>query len=506
MAAQLDEHTVYQDVNGKPLVNGKLYIGLNNADPVTNPITVYSDRALTVALANPQLLDANGRAANKIWIPGRYSIRVDDENDVQKYQELDAGEDSSAGITSLTNVQGADTITAEGVPAITGYVDKQLYTFLVALENTGAVTINIDGQGAIPIAKNFNVNITKGQFKQNQAVVLIYNATSGLMEWVNHNNKVYYGNKSTNIASAATVDLSLASGNFALITGNTGPISSFGTTPAGSVFYLLFDSTPTITHINNTNDLPGDADVTIAAGDTVRVISDGGGSNRLEVFRATGKALVETNPVAVPFTNMEVFTADGTWNQPDASVTTVVVVAVGSGGGGAGGSTATDEGGGGGSGCVVMASVTVSGNITVTVEGAGAGGAGGGANNGTAGASTTFGSLVTAPGGLGGVSGSTGAGGSGGGGGSTTGTMIFTGDGWNGEAGVDATRSGNGGASPYGGGAGINPGVADNLDSNSQSSANSAGGNATNPGNGGGGARGNAAGGNGADGYIIVWW
>ena len=35
------------DLNGKPLENGSLYIGVANQDPETNPLTVYWDPALT---------------------------------------------------------------------------------------------------------------------------------------------------------------------------------------------------------------------------------------------------------------------------------------------------------------------------------------------------------------------------------------------------------------------------------------------------------------------------
>ncbi|MCK5616424.1 hypothetical protein KAR91_81935, partial [Candidatus Pacearchaeota archaeon] len=91
MASFIDENTQFVDTNGKPLVDGSLYVGENSFDPILNPITIYSDRELTIVLANPQTLDSSGRSTNKIWIPGRYSFRVDDENDVQKLIDLDAG-------------------------------------------------------------------------------------------------------------------------------------------------------------------------------------------------------------------------------------------------------------------------------------------------------------------------------------------------------------------------------------------------------------------------------
>jgi len=67
MPARIDERTQFVDDAGNPIVNGSIYIGLQNADPVANPITIFSDRALTVPIANPQLTDSEGRSVNKIW-------------------------------------------------------------------------------------------------------------------------------------------------------------------------------------------------------------------------------------------------------------------------------------------------------------------------------------------------------------------------------------------------------------------------------------------------------
>ena len=67
MPAQIDENTQFVDSSGAPIVNGFIYIGDQNADPVLNPQAIFSDRALTVALANPQRTDSDGRSVNKIW-------------------------------------------------------------------------------------------------------------------------------------------------------------------------------------------------------------------------------------------------------------------------------------------------------------------------------------------------------------------------------------------------------------------------------------------------------
>jgi len=188
MPARIDERTQFVDASGAPIVNGSIYIGLQNADPVANPITIYSDRALTIPLANPQLTDANGRSVNKIWIPGDYSIQINDSLGVQQEQDLDAGVTvENTGVTPLSNTAGTDTITAEGTPTIIAYVDGQIYTFQAANLNTGAVTLNIDGVGAKAITKNLVTALVAGDIQANSEIAVIWNANQDIFEWINQN-------------------------------------------------------------------------------------------------------------------------------------------------------------------------------------------------------------------------------------------------------------------------------------------------------------------------------
>lgn len=99
------------------------------------------------------------------------------------------------------------------------------------------------------------------------------------------------------IVSAATVDLSTATGNSLHITGSTGPITSFGTVDEGVIFELIFDSTPTITYNATSLKLPGSANIVATAGDTMVLRSEGSGNWKCVAYtRINGKALVETVP------------------------------------------------------------------------------------------------------------------------------------------------------------------------------------------------------------------
>jgi len=242
----------------------------------------------SVVLANPQTLDSGGRSTNKIWIPGQYSFRVDDLNGIQEIQDLDAGENPDTGTTSLSTVQGTNTITAEATPGITAYVNNEIYIFTAAGANTGAVTLNIDSVGAKAIKRNHDQALLKNQFEQNQIVQVIFNSTDDVFEWTNQNLKVIHTTKASDIASAATVDLTNLAGNTATVTGSTGPITSFGSPPAGDLFYLTFTGTPGITHNGTSLLIPGQENITIIAGDQVRVESLGSGNNQIQISRGYG--------------------------------------------------------------------------------------------------------------------------------------------------------------------------------------------------------------------------
>jgi len=101
------------------------------------------------------------------------------------------------------------------------------------------------------------------------------------------------------IASAATINLALATGNSLTITGSTGPVTSLGTVAAGAEFTLTFASTPTLTHSSDLQ-LPNDADLTVAAGQVLTFVSLGAGAWKLVGFQVNyipeNQALKQNTP------------------------------------------------------------------------------------------------------------------------------------------------------------------------------------------------------------------
>ena len=89
----------------------------------------------------------------------------------------------------------------------------------------------------------------------------------------------YLATKGADIASAATVDLSAATGNYVHVTGTT-TVTALGTVSAGMRFLLVFDGALTLTHNATSLILPGAANITTAAGDRAEFVSLGSGNWR----------------------------------------------------------------------------------------------------------------------------------------------------------------------------------------------------------------------------------
>jgi hypothetical protein len=177
MASMISEHESFQGVDGKPIVNGYIYVGAAGQDPKINPIVIYSDRELTTPIANPQRTDSYGRAQNKIWVTDRYSLKIEDSNGVQKLQDLQRGELADSPTINLVNVQGINAVTADAVPAVSGYVDKAVYVLTVINSNTGAVTLDFGG-GAKAVEKNNGDALVAGDWPAGSLQRITYNAFS----------------------------------------------------------------------------------------------------------------------------------------------------------------------------------------------------------------------------------------------------------------------------------------------------------------------------------------
>jgi len=143
MPSIVEEHQTWEDVDGAPLVNAKIYVGVQNQDPVANPITIYSDRAFTNPIDNPQTTNAYGRAVSKIWVPGKYSIQVNDSAGNQVYSSLDSGGDAALGVSSGAWALISDSNIAAGANIDVEWDETTYHEVKLIIEDAEADTDNV---------------------------------------------------------------------------------------------------------------------------------------------------------------------------------------------------------------------------------------------------------------------------------------------------------------------------------------------------------------------------
>lgn len=109
---------LFTDDDGAPLDAGVIYIGTANANPISNPIAVFWDSALTISAAQPIRTvggypSRNG-APGTLFVASDYSITVQDKNGVQQLTNPSGGR---AGLGSIV-LAATESLTAESGSSI----------------------------------------------------------------------------------------------------------------------------------------------------------------------------------------------------------------------------------------------------------------------------------------------------------------------------------------------------------------------------------------------------
>ena len=104
---------LFTDDDGQPLDAGYIYIGIANMNPVSNPVAVYWDAALTIPAAQP-VRTINGfpsrsGSPGRLFVGSNYSITVKDKKGVQQLTNPSGGR---AGLGSIVLV-ATESLTAE---------------------------------------------------------------------------------------------------------------------------------------------------------------------------------------------------------------------------------------------------------------------------------------------------------------------------------------------------------------------------------------------------------
>lgn len=132
----------FQDVDGKPLENGFIYIGAENLDPQVNPIAVYWDAGLTQLAAQPIRTNGgypvNSGTPVRIYVGVTYSIRVMDKKGRVVY--------SSPSDTLFLDASKVS-FTQSGASAVPRSVEGKLDD-VVSVKDNGAVCDNATDDAA----------------------------------------------------------------------------------------------------------------------------------------------------------------------------------------------------------------------------------------------------------------------------------------------------------------------------------------------------------------------
>jgi hypothetical protein len=121
---------VFTGLDGKPLDNGRIYVGVANLNPVTNPVAVYWDESLTIPASQPVPTSGGyavyrGSPAQLYADAATVSIRVEDGAGALVFSAASVAAFSvglSGGSTGLTvsnsPVTGSGTMTLGGTLAV----------------------------------------------------------------------------------------------------------------------------------------------------------------------------------------------------------------------------------------------------------------------------------------------------------------------------------------------------------------------------------------------------
>lgn len=163
--------------SGQPLAGGKVQVYFAGT---TTPVSLYTAADKSTSATNPIVLDGYGRA--QVWADGKYRFVVKDSADVTLYtlDNVLYGFDDSQLVWGGTSAGTGNVVTVTA-PSVTQYDDGQRLCFIAASTNSGAVTVNVNGLGAVSVVKGPSaVPLVSGDLLAGQVVNLTYQVVGGV--------------------------------------------------------------------------------------------------------------------------------------------------------------------------------------------------------------------------------------------------------------------------------------------------------------------------------------
>ena len=264
--------------------------GSNSAWVIFGPVADASQHVIYVNNLAKIYVNADGEMGVGVATPG-YAIDVaGDVNVTGNFKINGANIPTSTSFYNCGSAGGtANAITASADPTISAYAAGQLFLVLLTATNTTTTpTANISAIGAKNIKKQIGlskVNPAVGDLQSGTYALMAYDGTDIILT----NPRTYA--QGADIASAGTVNLDTATGDYVHITGTTAITAV--TLSQGRQVTAVFDGALTLTN-GASLIVPGAANLTTAAGDIAVLRGESSGVVRVVSYvRASGGSITQ---------------------------------------------------------------------------------------------------------------------------------------------------------------------------------------------------------------------
>jgi hypothetical protein len=137
-------YPTFTDIDGQPLEDGYVWIGVSGLEPQANPQTAYWDAALTLTVTQPVRTRGgyplNGTAIGRLYTGSPYSIKVQNKNSSTLVLDLTGAAGSGVGSISFGSTGLTPAVATDGDVVVAG-------TLAVANGGTGVTTAT--GTGSV---------------------------------------------------------------------------------------------------------------------------------------------------------------------------------------------------------------------------------------------------------------------------------------------------------------------------------------------------------------------